>query len=987
MTKKTRGFISTLWLLILCLAVSCLFAGCGGEGSQDTQPTETEAVETTEATEPTTVTEPMVEAVQPQPDPEVPMLDLYISPNGSDSNDGRSAETPMLTLTAVSNMLVLEPFDGNITIHMAEGKYHLASSTTWSFASPGHTIYFEGAGQDKTVFEGQMGADINFMTVSACSNTSYSFRNFTVRLVRNGIIMRNSSDGSVLTQEGVTGWFENLTFEELGGYYTRNPNGAYAGIQFLGSSNNTIKNCRFVKMRDYSSGNYIHAVYISTFSSNNLIQNCHFEDARPDPVRIRRGSCNNTVEYCTFINTGYISYCSTWNAGDGEPEPCLNNLVRYCSFHGGYDGLPVATIAIFKDGTSTPAPQDPEIIREEGNTVYPSQYDPIADASCHNYTIMIDGKKLDQKLPVFAMDRYENYINLDDMAVLLKGTDFAFTYSIPEEITQYTVSLNNLYTGDTFTTHPNALEGAIKCKRVKEWTISNFRISKGLIYEYNGAHYVSLEYMQQLLVLADDTAFKYEVIGDTIIFKTQFEDVEVPETVPVYMLKVPGSFTELGANNGRYSLANTDNFTVVLMDTKDLDHLIRFKDLVRAKMDYVIVGIPIGNGTWGIREWKNNAAEEFYYYGDDRVSGLNRSWKEASNGYADCFYKNVKDLVFYTVVPVGKDSKSAPQYRIKENWTTGSLTNFTELFLTDGDKFVPIQDFSSVTVSSMAVALDGKTVAGAVPVYHSAMGSDYLLLADMAALLKDTDNAFTFAVDAQNQQITLTKGAGFTGGISRPAGNFSVTDWTKWTILLDGNSTTVSGFEHNGNCYVEPGAFAEALGIFCNVNKTGITILSDLALPETIDVLMLNNPGKLDNRYATDIEQTRIKMDLSAFTVVPTSTEELSKIINLNRLRQDGFQYVIVGIELKGDIWGVREFKNNGASSYYTYADRKWSSASGGFSDWFYNASEDTVYYMILPIGVSASSEPQLRIKQGWESGGPGNYTQILFQETAKFEG
>ena len=987
MTKKKTGFISALWLLILCMAVSCLFAGCGGDGSQDTQPTENKPADVTEATAPTTVTEPMVEAIQPQPDPEVAMLELYISPNGKDSNDGKSAETPMLTLNAVSDMLVLEPFDGNITVHMAEGNYHLASSTTWSFASPGHTIYFEGAGQDKTVFEGQMGADINFMTVSACSNTSYSFRNFTVRLVRNGIIMRNSSDGSLLTQDGVTGWFENLTFEELGGYYTRNPNGAYAGIQFLGSCNNTIKNCRFAKMRDYAAGNYIHAVYISTFSSNNLIQNCLFEETRPDPVRIRRGSCNNTVEYCTFINTGVTSYCSTWNAGDGEPEPCLNNLVRYCSFYGGYDGIPVASIAIFKDGTTTPAPQDPEIIREEGNTVYPSQYDPIADASCHNYTIMIDGKKLDQKLPVFAMDRYENYINLDDMAVLLKGTDFAFTYSIPEETTQYTVSLNNLYTGDTFTTHPNALEGAIKCKRVKEWTISNFKISKGLIYEYNGAHYVSLEYMQQLLVLSDDTAFKYEVIGDTIIFQTQFEDVEVPETVPVYMLKLPGSFTELGANNGRYSLANTDNFNVVLMNTADLDHLIRFKDLIRAKMDYVIVGIPIGDGTWGIREWKNNAAEEFYYYGDNRASGLNRAWKEASNGYADCFYKNVKDLVFYTIVPVGKDSKSIPQYRIKENWTTGSLSNFTEMFLTDGDKFVPIQDFSTVTVSNMRAALDDKTVANAVPVYSSSMGSDYLLLADMAALLKNTDNAFTFTVDVQNKQITLTKGAGFTGGVSYSAGSFSITDWAKWTLLVGSESAQVSAFEHNGNCYVEPGAVAEALGIYCNINQTGITILSDLTLPETIDVWMLNDPGNLENRHATDIEQNRIDMDASAFTLVPTSTEELSKIINFNRLRQDGFQYVIVGVELKGDIWGVREFKNNAASSYYTYSDRKWSSASGGFSDWFYNTGEDTVYYMILPIGASANSEPQLRIKQGWESGGPGNYTQILFQKTAEFKG
>ena len=35
----------------------------------------------------------------------------------------------------------------------------------------------------------------------------------------------------------------------------------------------------------------------SGFSSNNIIQGCLFENIRPDPVRIRRASSNNIIEY------------------------------------------------------------------------------------------------------------------------------------------------------------------------------------------------------------------------------------------------------------------------------------------------------------------------------------------------------------------------------------------------------------------------------------------------------------------------------------------------------------------------------------------------------------------------------------------------------------------------------------------------------------------------------------------------------------------
>lgn len=990
--QNTIKRIFALLLMIYTLAAVMLSGCAGGNGQTDS----TEATNGSNETQISTdATQPQpVEAVQPAPDPNVPMLDLYLSPNGNDGNDGLSEATALLTLDGASKLLVASPFEGNVTVHIAEGEYQVKESAYWHYSNPGYTTYIEGAGQDKTVFIGPMGQDITFLQVSSCNNTSISFKNFTVRLFRNGIIMRCSSDGSVLTDEGVTGWFENLTLTQLGGYYTRCDSSAVAGIQFLGSSNNTVKNCTFSGMRDYSTGNNIHALYISTFSSNNLIQNCLFEDVRPDPVRLRRGSSNNIIEHCTFTNSGIVAYVSDWNAGEAEPEPCLGNQVRYNQFHGGYFGLKIANVCIFKGGTNSPAPLDPEMLLEIDNTVHPSEFNPVVNASVKNYTVKVDGKTLDQKLPVYAMDRYENYINLADMAVLLKDTAFAFTYSTPDAeeetvTTKFTVVLSDGYTGTDFTVQEDAAEGEIQANQARGWSITNLSKSKGAIYERNGQYFVSMDIMQDMLALRDQTIFQYEISGDTLMIQTVFEQVDVPETMLVYMLKLNGSFSTVGSNNGRYSMADMKNFDIVTVNTKDLEHLIRFEDLLRDDVNFAIVGIPIGDGTWGVREWKNSTMKDYYYYGINKLTGLNRAWTDSSNGYANSFFTDKEDIVYYTVIPVGEKLEKDPQYRIAENWTSGSLSNYSEIFIIDADKFTPVGDITKVNVGSKAATVGGTAVTGKVPVCTSALGKNYLNIADMALLLKDTTHSFAYTVNTEGRQISVTTGADSAPkSFSRlSVSSLQVTDWTAWNLQVDGKSHELSAFNYKGNCYVDASAFAEILGIHCNVGKSGIKVLLSLELSDTVDVLMLNFAGNLENRDAADIESHKIDMNTASFTVVSKPTAELSEIIDLTNLMKDDFNYVIVGIELNAGMWGVREWKNNAAVDYYTFADRKFSTGSGGLNDWFCNESEPTVYYLIVPVGSNSESDPVLRIKQDWEKGSPANYTQITFTNTANYTG
>lgn len=996
MKKQHKILYLLALLLVLCAVAAVVIVMCLGGGEQPPQgPSETTGNETPtggeEVTDPSEAPEPPLDVTEPEPDPGVPMLHLYISTSGSDANDGTSEAKALASIDGASRRLVESPFAGNVTIHIAEGEYLISEDAYWHYSSPDYMVYIEGAGQDKTVFYGPQGKNVTFLQVSSCNNTSLSFKNFTVRMFRNGIIMRCSSDGSVLTNEGVVGWFENLTFKELGGYYTRCDAAAVAGIQFLGSSNNTIKNCTFDGLRDYDTGNNIHGVYISTFSCNNLIQGSSFKNIRPDPIRIRRGSSNNIIEYCEFRNAGVIAYVSDWHAGEAEPEPSKNNVVRYNQFYGGYNGIRIANVCIFKGGTSNPAPLDPELLLEKGNVVHESEFNPVVDASVKNYMVSVDGEIFGQTVPIYSMDRYDNYIDLDDLAVLLKGTTFAFNYTLPDPeettvTTVFTVALNNYYTGTTLTEQADAAEGEIQANQAKGWSVTNLSKSKGAIYERNGEYYVSIDIMQDMLALSDQTMFQYEYVDGMLCIETEFVHVDVPETIPVYMLKLPGSFTQVGANNGKYSMADMSNFDIITMKTKELEHLIRFRDLIREEIDFVIVGIPVGNGTWGIREWKNSSMKDYYYYGTNKLTGLNRTWTDSSNGYSNCFHKDVKNLIYYTIIPVGKVLDKDPQYRIAENWTTGSIHDYSEIFIVDCDKYQPIGDTTKVTVQNVGTKVAG-AAKGNAALLSSALGKNYLNISDIALLLKGTTLGFTYNVNSGANQITLTKGGSYTGTsfAAMSAGTITVTDWKTMSVKVGSSTASISAFTYKGAWYVEADKFVEALGGFCSAKATGINVLLSLTLPQNVDVLMLNFSGNLENQNAAEVESHKLDMTKASFTKVPTSTALLSQYIDLVSLMKDDFKYVIVGIELKPGIWGVREWKNNAGADYYTNADRKWSTGSGGISDWFSNSGESVIFYTVIPVGNSAVSDPILRIKQGWEKGSPSAYTQITFTNCAQF--
>ena len=192
-------------------------------------------------------------------------------------------------------------------------------------------------------------------------------------------------------------------------------------------------------------------------------------------------------------------------------------------------------------------------------------------------------------VPVYSIDRYEGCLNLDDIAYLLKGTDYAFTYSIEstegsETEKMILIQLDESYSGTGLSVQEDADEGDITADQLPGWFIQYGDQGNGSIpvFSKEESYFVSLDAVSQLM------GFEIEFVGDQLNIVTIPDEVEVPEEIQVLQMKFPGSFANLGENAGNYALTDPSNYDVITMQTAELADIIDFEKLIRSGMQYVL---------------------------------------------------------------------------------------------------------------------------------------------------------------------------------------------------------------------------------------------------------------------------------------------------------------------------------------------------------------------------------------------------------------
>lgn len=243
---------------------------------------------------------------------------VLMAPSGDDINDGRTLDSPVLTLNRVQEVIsdALPDRDQDVQVRVGPGVYR-DQQVVWTFSMPEHTITFMPLFDDKVrpVFDGDgtNGATWFRLNHSSGQPTNLVFHYIRVENYATAIDFhgnRNSEDG------------HNGSNRIYGSYFRGIGENTTAAVRLVNSRNNQIINNHFINILSSSNCGRLHAIYIAHMSSGNEILRNRFQNSCGDPVRIRDYSNNNIVNDNEFIEVGQNAAYTEWFCDHDTNDRC-----------------------------------------------------------------------------------------------------------------------------------------------------------------------------------------------------------------------------------------------------------------------------------------------------------------------------------------------------------------------------------------------------------------------------------------------------------------------------------------------------------------------------------------------------------------------------------------------------------------------------------------------------------------------------------------
>lgn len=308
------------------------------------------------------------------------MVTVWMSPAGSDSNDGLSQSSPVPTLGRVQDILRGMQPTTDVQVRIDQGVY-VAGETVWDFYIPYRSISFLPVGYEiggtigeRPVFRSDGTTGYWFAAKVPDEHTGPALvsrlRFYCLRVERygkGGLLFYGRAgvvEGFRVPTVGLNGnAVYGMEFTELGSVWG---NGiGYAGVGLVNSSGNDINSSRFLHLENSPpSGGAIHGMYAQDGSSNNLVRNSLFQAISGNPIRTRNRCNDNEIRTSTFDGAGDAGYgewfcdqaCAEANPAAGLECPSVGNVFHDNALLGGYDGEPLAEWWLSPQGLDNPGP-------------------------------------------------------------------------------------------------------------------------------------------------------------------------------------------------------------------------------------------------------------------------------------------------------------------------------------------------------------------------------------------------------------------------------------------------------------------------------------------------------------------------------------------------------------------------------------------------------------------------------------------------------
>lgn len=271
-------------------------------------------------------------------------LTVHLAPDGNDAASGMTPAEPVRTLERAQQVIedaaggpntpLGEPVEVRIAPRTAAGdatpypcedfrwRYYDERNTTslipagWADGWAGPEVTAAGG---RPVFDGGWrlgyGLHVEPGRDSATKRTNLVLRYLTFKRFVTGGVHIGGGTEFVPAGEGITvrvptartadaNVFHGLMLTDLGDLDAPEPAApgyGYAGLGLSNSSDNIIRDCHFLRLRNYNllppspdEGDLIHAFYLAHGASRNTAWNCRIDAVSGDPLRVRNKSSDNT---------------------------------------------------------------------------------------------------------------------------------------------------------------------------------------------------------------------------------------------------------------------------------------------------------------------------------------------------------------------------------------------------------------------------------------------------------------------------------------------------------------------------------------------------------------------------------------------------------------------------------------------------------------------------------------------------------------------
>lgn len=252
--------------------------------------------------------------------------DIYVAANGSDANDGSSAQRPVATLAAAVRAAAARSArtGEDMTVQVAPGMYRgqtlmlddkqmrgrLTIAGTSSKADSYPAFYGNGTGTFLR-YDGSAGRD-----------TGLTVRNLRIVDYATAITLNGNRNDARAFNRGTT--ISGNIFARIGTDTTKGLGKSTAAVRLVNSHDNVIENNWFKTIRNYpvTACAGLHAMYVAHGSSGNRIVGNTIEDFCGSAVKLRDSSDNNIIDRNTFRTTDRTSGIEEWFCDLGKSEEC-----------------------------------------------------------------------------------------------------------------------------------------------------------------------------------------------------------------------------------------------------------------------------------------------------------------------------------------------------------------------------------------------------------------------------------------------------------------------------------------------------------------------------------------------------------------------------------------------------------------------------------------------------------------------------------------